>query len=245
MTESFAHVGVHTEADEHWDSDVQQFYSERGIGARVGFGNAPCLLIVDMQVVFNDPASRLGADMSEGLEAIGDLLELAREKGVMVVYIQTAWEKDLRDAGVWAKKIPSLADVELGSPGAEIHPRIAPIEGEHVVIKKGPSGFFGTHLAALLVSKGIDTVILTGASTSGCVRATVVDSMSNGFRTIVPIEAVGDRAEGPHWSSLFDIGAKYADVIPIAEVKSYLENLSDPPEAAGARSSETVAVDGN
>jgi nicotinamidase-related amidase len=215
----------------HWGKDTERFYFERGLGGRIGFGVAPAIVVVDMQVVFNDPTSRLGADMGEGLEAIAELLEIGRERGVMIAYIQTAWRADLSDAGVWGKKIPSLADVEAGSPGVEIHPRIAPREDEHVVVKRGPSGFFGTHLATLLLSHGVDTVIVTGASTSGCVRATVVDSMSHGFRTIVPIEAVGDRADGPHWANLFDMGAKYADVLSIHEVKAYLLGLPHRREA--------------
>ena len=226
--------------DERWGEDVQRFYADRGLGNRVGFGKHPALVVVDMQVLFNDPNERLGADMSEGLEAIATILELARERSVLVAYIWTAYHEDLKDAGTWGKKIPSLGDLTLGTAGVEIHPRIAPAAGDHRVLKKGPSGFFGTNLSSLLLSQGVDTVILTGASTSGCIRATAIDSLSHGFRTILPLEAIGDRAEEPHWANLFDIDAKYGDVVPMSEMLEYLEGISGVAEerrteAAAAR----------
>ncbi len=138
-----------------------------------------------------------------------------------------AYLPDGSDGGVFAKKIPALLELRTDDPAAvEVDDRIAPAEGEIVINKKCASGFFGTNLLSLLVTKGIDTLILTGCSTSGCVRATAIDGASNGFRVIVPQECVSDRAEGPHFANLFDIAAKYGDVIPLAEVIDYLKALS-------------------
>jgi nicotinamidase-related amidase len=210
---------------QRWGEDTQAFYAERGIGGRCGFGKTPALIIIDMSIAFNDPSYKVGDEMPDTLEAIAQLQEAARDKGVLVAFAQVAYEKDMKDGGMFGIKIPALAELQLGTEGVEIHPRIAPIEGEHVIIKKYASSFFETNLASLLVSQGVDTVILTGCSTSGCIRASAIDSISHGFRTIVPLEAVSDRAEGPHWANLFDINAKYADVLPLSEVVDYLNSL--------------------
>lgn len=113
----------------------------------------------------------------------------------------------------------------------EVDERIAPVEGEVVFCKKYASAFCQTHFASMLVSRGIDTLVLTGCTTSGCVRATAIDAISSGYRVAVPREAVGDRAQGPHEASLFDIAAKYADVLPLSEVVEYLGSLPADPAA--------------
>lgn len=210
-----------------WGDQVQQFYAQRGIGVRTGLGRHPCLVIVDMAVAFNDPAYKVGAEMSETRGAIAQLLAAARRKQVMAVFTTTAYERDFKDAGMFGQKIPALAELQLGSPGVEIHPDLAPIAGEKVLTKKYPSSFFMTNLPSLLINEGVDTVILAGCSTSGCIRATAIDSVCYGFRTVVPLEAVQDRAEGPHWANLFDINAKYGDVLLLAEVLAYLDALPD------------------
>ena len=138
-------------------------------------------------------------------------------------------------------KIPALLELQLDDPAAtELDLRLAPVEGEIVFTKKYASAFFETGLSSMLVAAGIDTLILTGCSTSGCIRATAVDGVSHGYRVIVPEEAVSDRAEGPHYANLFDINAKYGDVVPLAEVLEYLRRLpADPGRqrlAAAARS---------
>lgn len=224
-----------------WGDDVAAFYTRTGIGSRVGFGSTPAIVIVDMQVAFNDPTQPLGADMTNALSAVVTLLEEARAKDVPVIYVWTAYHPDMKDAGMWAAKIPGLKLLQLGTPGVEIHPDIAPMPEDHLVLKKGPSGFFMTNLAGLLRSQEVDTVILAGASTSGCIRATAIDALSNGFRLILPAEAIGDRAEGPHDASLFDINAKYGDVVPLDEALEYLRAL-EPSEQAGER--ETVGTPG-
>jgi maleamate amidohydrolase len=124
-------------------------------------------------------------------------------------------------------KIPALTDVTPDSDGSDIHPRVAPQAGDHMVMKKGPSGFFNTPLDDVLRQLQVDTLLLAGASTSGCIRATAIDCLQYGYRTIVASDAVGDRAEGPHTANLVDIDAKYADVMPLEEVLAYLRRL--PP----------------
>jgi nicotinamidase-related amidase len=203
----------------------------------VGFGLRPAVLVVDMQVALDDPAYKVGADQTPAVEAIGTLLPHARRRGVLVVYARTGYRPDGRDGGVFMEKIPGLIELQLDDPGYEIDPRIAPEDADVVIGKKHASAFFGTNLSSLLVSHGVDTVILTGCSTSGCIRAAAIDGVSYGFRMILPLECVSDRAEGPHWANLFDIDAKYGDVVPLAEVIEYLEGLpvgerSPGPETA-------------
>ena len=136
--------------------------------------------------------------------------------------------------------MPALLELQLGDRGVEIDPRLAPLDSEIVITKKYASAFFQTNLPSLLVTEGVDTLLLTGCSTSGCVRAAAIDGVSHGYRMIVPRECVSDRADGPHWANLFDIDAKYGDVVPLGETLEYLKGLAADPRArataaAGAR----------
>lgn len=207
------------------EQETQAFYEQRGIGARVGFGRNPVVLVVDMQVAFDDPAYRVGADQTPTVEAIASLLPLARARDVPVIYARTGYRPDGRDGGVFMKKIPALIELQVGSPGYEIDPRLAPEPDDFVVEKKFASAFFQTNLPSILTAEEIDTIILTGCSTSGCIRAAACDGVSNGYRMIVPEECVSDRAEGPHRANLFDINAKYGDVVPLRDVVAYIEGL--------------------
>ena len=206
--------------------ELERFYRERDIGARVGYGERPAVIVIDMTRAFCDPSYKVGSDQTAFVAAIALVLAAARESRVPVYFTTMAYLPDGRDGGIWTKKVPALLELRLDDPAAtEVEPRIAPVEGETIVEKKCSSAFFGTSLASMLVSQGIDTLILTGCSTSGCVRATAIDSVSYGYRVIVPEEAVADRAEAPHHASLFDINAKYGDVVPLAEVVEYLRGL--------------------
>ena len=206
-----------------WGADAEELYRERGFGARVGHGERPAVLVIDMARAFCDPAYKVGSDQTPAVEAIAEVLAAARASGIPVYYTTTVYLPDGRDGGMFVRKIPSLLELQLDDPAAtEIDPRIAPAAGEVVVEKKYASAFFGTSLGSMLVSRGIDTLILTGCSTSGCIRATAIDAVSHGFRVIVPEEAVSDRAPGPHYANLFDIDAKYGDVVPLAEVLGHL-----------------------
>jgi maleamate amidohydrolase len=195
------------------------------MGRRSGYGGRPALVIVDMSRAFCDPTHPVGSDMTETLENIAVLLDAARRKRVLIVYTTIAYHPSGADAGVWALKLPTLKTLVVGDKMTEIHPRIAPLDSEQVLVKKYGSSFFMTPLLSLLNSHRVDTVVLTGCSTSGCVRATAIDSVSYGFRTVVPRECVADRAPGPHEANLFDIDMKYADVVPLEEVLDYMGGL--------------------
>jgi nicotinamidase-related amidase len=190
-------------------------------------GSRPAVLIVDFSCGFTDPACTLGSELTAEVAATKRLLDAAREKGVPVVFTTIGFEPSLRDGGLWLQKVPALGDLQLGGHWVEIDPRLEPREDETVIVKKGASAFFGTNLAAILVSQQVDSVILCGATTSGCIRATAVDLLQNGWPTLVPRECVGDRAQAPHEANLFDIQAKYADVVPLDDVLAYVQTVPD------------------
>lgn len=200
-----------------------------GFGERGGFGRRPALAIIDMTLGFTDPESPVACDLEEPIANIEKLLDAARRASIPVIFTTIAFrESDKLTAAAYLEKIPALLVLEAGSRWIEIDPRIAPRETEPVLTKLFASGFFGTGMGSALTAAGVDTLIITGASTSGCVRATVVDALQYGFRTIVPREAVGDRNEQAHEANLYDIDAKYGDVISMEEVLKYLEVSTAP-----------------
>jgi maleamate amidohydrolase len=207
-------------------TDVKRIYEGRGIGTRIGFGTRPAVVVIDLNKGFTDPASPVGANLDAEITATRQLLEVARAKAVSVFFTVIAYNDDLRDAGLWLEKIPALRVLKLGTPYADIDERLARRPSEEIVVKKYGSSFFGTPLNSTLRARGVDTLILTGTSTSGCVRATAVDALQNGFRCAVVAECTGDRAPEPHNANLFDIDAKYGDVVTLAETIRYLQGLS-------------------
>ncbi|MDZ4090283.1 MAG: N-carbamoylsarcosine amidohydrolase [Arthrobacter sp.] len=213
-----------TAAREEYQRLRSQF-KEKGLGGRIGFGSRPALLVVDMIRGFTDARSPLAGDLDEQLKATQELLGRARGAGVPIIFSTVAYDTDLQEAGKWIQKIPSNSWLVEGSEWVELDDRLERQNNEMLLVKKYASCFFGTDLAARLVSKGIDTLILVGCTTSGCIRATAVDSCSYGFHTIVVEEGVGDRAELPHLASLFDIDNKYGDVVGLAEANTYLEHV--------------------
>jgi maleamate amidohydrolase len=220
---------------EQWAGDeTRALYRDRGIGSRVGFGTSPAVLVIDMSRAFTDPATRVGSEQGETVKAIGRVLAAARERGDVPMFFTTmAFEPGGLDAGMWGRKIPALLDLRTDDPAAmEVDPRIAPGKGEIVLNKKFASAFFGTPLASLLGTRGVDTVILTGCSTSGCIRATAVDAVSYGYRVVVPEECVADRVPEPHRANLFDIQSKYGDVVGVDDVLAYLRD--GEPQEGGA-----------
>jgi maleamate amidohydrolase len=201
-------------------SDV---YAERGFGGRSGAGRRPCLVIIDLNYGFTDPASPLHCDTEGAVAATARLLEAARASGAPVVYTTVAYDAGTRQvAAAFLAKASGLALMEAGSRWVEIDERIAPRADEPVLSKLFASAFFGTPLAALLAARGCDSLIVTGASTSGCVRATVVDGLQYGYRILVPRDAVADRADAVHEASLTDIDAKYGDVVGLDEALAAL-----------------------
>jgi maleamate amidohydrolase len=198
-----------------------------GFHGRAGFGTRPALIVVDVNVGFTDPDSPLVCDLDEVVTAIVRLLSEARSAGIPVVYTTVSYsEPDRRTAAAFIEKIPALLTLEAGSRWVEIDARIAPLPDEPVLNKLFASAFFGTTLAAFLAAEGRDSLIVTGASTSGCIRATVVDAIQHGYRVVVPREAVGDRNAAAHEANLFDIDAKYGDVVSVEEVTAHLEEIA-------------------
>ncbi|MCW2677570.1 MAG: Nicotinamidase-related amidase [Modestobacter sp.] len=204
---------------------LRKEFQDKGFGRRVGFGQRPALLAVDFITGFTDLRSPLAGDLDTQLAATNALLEPARAAGIPVIFSTVAYDAELQEAGIWVRKIPANSWLVEGSEWVEVDARLNQRSTETTLVKKYASCFFGTDLAARLISRRVDTLIITGCTTSGCVRATAVDACSYGFHTIVVEEAVGDRAALPHAASLFDIDAKYGDVVSLQETLSYLAAL--------------------
>ncbi len=196
-----------------------EIYHRQGMGQAAGMGNRPALVIVDFVVGFADPAHFGGGNIAPAIEQTVHLLAFARRHRWPVAHTRVVYAGDGSDAGVFTLKAPSLLKLTEASPLSQIVPELAPRPGEHIVRKQGASGFFDTNLASWLRFQGADTVVVAGCTTSGCVRATVVDSLQHNFRTIVATDCVGDRAIGPHEANLFDMGQKYADLKTRAEIE--------------------------
>jgi nicotinamidase-related amidase len=211
-------------------SSVAQLYEQAGFGRPVRRGARPTVVVVDFTYGFTDPQYPTGADMTGPVRATARLLDAARAAGAPVVFTTIAYDAAQVDALAWLHKAPGLAALRAGSRLVEVDDRLAPRPDEHVVVKTGASAFFGTDLAGHLTSLRTDTVIVTGATTSGCVRATVVDAVQHGFPVLVPADCVADRARAPHDASLFDIDEKYGDVVTLDDVLTY---LGAPPVGPG------------
>ena len=189
-----------------------------GFGERQGAGWRPALLVIDMSLGFTSPDSPLHCELEDVVEAIQKLLAAARAKGLPIVYTTVSYgEGDKAVARAFIEKIPILLTLAAGSSFTEIDPRLTPRPDEPVLNKLFASAFFGTPLQSLLAAHDCDSVIVTGASTSGCVRATAVDVLQNGYRLTIPREAVGDRNPAAHEQALYDVDAKYGDVVSLEE----------------------------
>ena len=201
---------------------------EKGkMGGRVGFGARPAILVIDMSWAFVEPSSRLAGALrpNETVRSIAKLMAAGRKQGVPVLFTTNRIPSNEADWGRWKTVKPSTHPELKKEETWRIVPELSPLPEETILLKTKPSGFFGTDLSNLLVYRGIDTVIVTGMTTSGCVRATVVDAFSYNFRVIVPVECVADRAELSHKVNLLDMHMKYADVLPLMEVLGYLRRL--------------------
>lgn len=205
--------------------DTGQIYERARLGQSVTLGARPAVLVVDFSRGFTDLESTLGSDLSREVEATRRLLDAARDKGIPIIFTTIGFEANLKDGSLWLQKAPGLAELQIGGKWVEIDPRLERRDEEVVILKKGASAFFGTNLPSILVSQNVDTIVLCGATTSGCIRATAVDLLQYGYPTLVPGECVGDRARGPHEANLVDIQAKYADVVSVGEAMSYLESV--------------------
>lgn len=197
---------------------LDEIYEKAELGGRVGFGSSKAILVVDFQKCFVDPTIPGGADFSEAIKATRRLLDTGRAEGTPIYFTVTEYQPDLSDAGLFIRKCPSLRFAVTGTENVEVDDRLDRRSDEPRIVKQFASGFHGTDLADQLSARGIDTVIVCGCTTSGCVRASVVDALQNGFRAIVPRECVADIAIEPHQASLFDMDQKYGDVVSLDEV---------------------------
>ena len=206
--------------------DDEEFFRQRGFGIKMGFGERPALMVIDMVNGFTDPTMPLGAKLDDQLEAQKPLVAVAHERNIPVIFSTVMYEEaDVKDAGIWALKQKGARTLTAGSEAVQVDPRLDKRPADLLLVKKYASCFFGTDLVPRLNARRIDTLILTGCTTSGCVRATAVDAVQNGFRPMVVREAVGDRSVAAHEQSLFDLNAKYADVVSLDETLQYLKTV--------------------
>ena len=199
-----------------------EIYQKQGFGNSSGMGQRPALLIVDFVNGFANPDQFGGGNIGEAIENTRGLLAEGRALGLPIAFTRVVYADDGSDAGVFTLKAPTLTQLTEGAFGSQVVDQLKPCDGEYIVRKTQPSAFFGTNLTAWYVSKGVDTVIVTGCTTSGCIRASVIDSMSYNFMTVVATDCVGDRALGPHEANLFDMEQKYADLMTSSEIIAIL-----------------------
>ena len=193
-------------------------YERQGFGADLEISPPFGVLIVDFVNGFADPDAFGGGNIRDAIEKTTQLLAFARAHDWPVAHSRIVYADDSADQNVFSQKVPSLLTLTEDDPGSAIVEELAPVAGELIVRKTVPSAFFGTPLASWLTQRGVNTLFVAGATTSGCVRASVVDAMCCGFRPVVVEDCVGDRALGPHHANLFDIAQKYAMVIPLKSV---------------------------
>lgn len=194
---------------------------------RLGFGKKAAIIVIDLLQGYTTEGSALYAPgVVACVKEMPELLDLAREKGVPIIHTRVLYTTpNYEDGGIWIRKAPVLRDLVAGNPYAEFCDEVVPQAGEPVIVKQYASAFFGTSLVGTLNGLDVDTLIITGCTTSGCIRATAVDTVQHGFRPICVRECIGDRHDGPHEANLFDINAKYGDVISKQEAMEYLNGL--------------------
>jgi len=197
-------------------------YQKQGFAGTIGMGQKPALVIVDFLIGFTDPAHFGGGNILAAIDGTVDLLAFARSKNWPIAHTRVVYADDGSDCGGFTRKVPALRRLTETSELTQIVPQLTPIQGEFIIRKRNASAFFGTELVGWLASRQVDTLIVAGCTTSGCVRATVIDSCSHNFRTIVALDGVGDRAMAPHEANLFDMKQKYADLMTNAEIQSHV-----------------------
>ena len=202
-----------------------EIYRRQGFAQITGIGAAPAVIVVDFLVGFTDPAHFGGGNIRSAVNRTVSLLALARARGWPVAHARVVYADDGSDAGAFARKVPLLCGLTETSALSQIVPELQPAPGELVIRKRQPSAFFATGLADWLLFRRVDTVMVAGCTTSGCIRATVVDACSHNFRTVVVTDCVGDRAIGPHEANLFDMGQKYADLMDLAEIEGAVASI--------------------
>lgn len=206
-------------------TDLTEDYAAAGFGGRLSFGVRPALLVVDVCNAYLDPASPLYAGVESAFASNIRLVNAARGAGIPVVFTRVLYSANGIDGGLFYRKVPALKAYLPGNPLGDFPPGFGPLAEEVLVTKQYASAFFGTSLAATLNAKRIDCLLITGFSTSGCVRATALDALQNGFAPFVVRDACGDRAPGPHESNLFDLQAKYAEVVDETGAIAFIAGL--------------------
>jgi maleamate amidohydrolase len=204
---------------------ILRFYDARDRHGSVGTGVRPALVVIDFSNAFTRgvadfPGGGFAAEIAETRR----LLDVARQHGLPVFYTTIAYADTERDPGLWGKKIPWLSSCKMGSQAVGIDATLGPLPNEPVIVKKFASAFFETDLAARMSSLGVDTIVLAGCTTSVCVRATAVDAMQHGYRTLIAAEAVGDFDAALHAVHLRDLEARYADVMPVGDLLAYFRS---------------------
>jgi nicotinamidase-related amidase len=208
------------------------WYAEHGFGGRLGFGERPAVLVIDATAAWVDPQHPLGSDQTASLEAMRAVLDAARAVEAPIYYTTMKFRADMLDAGeTYVAKAPGVEFLSVERDDLDPHPLLAPRPQEVVINKPRQSAFFQTNLLALLTERRVDTTIVVGYSTSGCVRSTCESALDYGYRVVVPAEAVGDRCRSAHEAALFDIDQRFADVMPAADV---IARLAGERAGAGA-----------
>lgn len=203
-------------------------YEKAGYHARQSWGARPALVLIDFANAYFDPEAQLygGEGCQTALDNAAILADAARVAGVPVVFTEVKYQPGGGDGGAFYAKVPALSCFDAGTETQKLAPPLQVMDDDIVITKQYPSGFFGTSLASTLHFMKIDTLVLTGVTTSGCVRATCIDSISHGFVTLVVEDAVGDRAEEPHRANLYDMSAKYADLLTTPQATEYFQQLT-------------------
>lgn len=203
------------------EADLSDNYAGAFDG-RLPFGDRPALLLIDLVEAYLKPESPLYAGIESALESAVRVTAASRAAGIPVIFTNVEYQPGGVDGGVFFRKVPALKVFEQGSPLGAFPSALSPTEGDLVITKRYASAFFGTHLASTLTALGVDTVLICGTSTSGCIRATALDACQYGFLPFVVSDACGDRHQAPHDASLFDLQAKYAEVIDERSAIQYL-----------------------
>jgi len=203
-------------------------YAAQGFGGRLGIGDSPALLMVDFVVGFADPAQFGGGNIGLAIARTVGLLKFARERKMPIVFTRVVYADDGSDGNGFTRRVPTLLRLTEHSGSSQIVAQLQPREGELILRKRLPSAFAETGLGAWLAMRRVDTLIVAGCTTSGCVRASVVDAMGAGMRVVVARDCVGDRALAPHEANLFDMAQKYADVIDSDEIRAEIEARDYP-----------------
>ncbi|WP_353200913.1 isochorismatase family protein [Sandarakinorhabdus sp.] len=203
-------------------TDLDRDYAAAGFGGTLKPGARPVLLLIDFARAYFDPVSPLYAGVETARASAARLHAAARATGVPAIFTRVEYSADGHEGGVFYRKIAALKSFVTGNPLGEFTAELAPLPGDTVITKYFPSAFFGTGLAETLHAQGVDTIVITGLSTSGCVRASAVDALCHGFIPLIVTDAVGDRNAGVHAANLFDLAAKTAELITEAQAAAYL-----------------------